>query len=100
VKNLADIKRRAKVGAVVTLTRHDKLIPERFPIKIGDKRRVAVAQGSGIAFEMPDGGNLSWLAWPKATSVRIIDADTFQVSLTGNGVFEKVMEYRFDKEGE
>jgi hypothetical protein len=80
MKTFADVKRRAVVGATLELE-----YAEGFAVlsKKGNPpaRKIAVKQTNAIAFEPCDwsGGKESWLWWPKASEIRIIDADTFEL---------------------
>lgn len=82
MKTLADVKRRAKVGALLALE-YEETHPILTRMGKGNPpaRRIAVQQTNAIAFEGTDwsGGQKSWLWWPKAAEVNIVDADTFEL---------------------
>lgn len=86
MKTLADVKRRAQVGVKVELRYADD-----FPLltRKGNPpvRKIAIVQGKSIAFEGTNwsGGRESWLEWPKASEVRIVGPDSFEIA--GMGVY-------------
>ena len=73
MRNLADVKRRCKLGVVVTMTQHD-LLPNGKLINV--PREIVHVQTNAIQFA---GG--SWLYWPKAGQVTVEDHDKFSIML-------------------
>ena len=73
MRNLTDIKRRLKVGNIVTMTQHDNYPHGEL---IGVPREIEHVQSNAIRFT---GG--SWLYWPRAKDITIEDHDKFSVML-------------------
>jgi hypothetical protein len=73
MKTLADIKRRAKLGAKLTLIHSN--MQHRF---LNVTRQVVVMQSNSIGLAVEADGVPSWFEWPKANTITIIDADTFR----------------------
>lgn len=87
VKTLADVKRRAQVGALLRLVYEDG---HRVLERRGNPpdRRIVVRQTNAIAFEACEWsqGRMSWMWWPKAAEVTV-DGDTFHVAGLGTYTF-------------
>ncbi len=84
MKTLADIKRRAQPGVWMTLTAFETRgtrIPHKF---LNVSRVVHAAQSNGIYLSatMSD-PSPSWLDWPKASEVTIVDENTFRIDCIG-----------------
>ena len=74
MKTLADIKRRMVPGTRLEVTGQTKR-----PVLIGTVRTVVAANGSSWTFTTDATGDDEHIqAWPKARSVRILDADAFE----------------------
>jgi hypothetical protein len=85
MKTLADIKRRAVVGAQLEVVGQTKR-----PVLIGTKRAITRSTGTHWHFTTDaegynDGAELDQ-PWPKARDTRIIDADTFEYDLRNGHV--------------
>jgi hypothetical protein len=79
MKTFADIKRRAVVGATLTMT-YNAYSAQFGTALIGKPRRVVIAQTNAIAMEsVRDDGRPSWLYWPAAKSVRVTGPDSFDI---------------------
>jgi hypothetical protein len=80
IKSFAELKRRLRPGVTITMVRRD--YPPLKGIGIdatGIPRKVVVAQSNAVAFESVRGdGKPSWLYWPKASEVELLD-DGFKV---------------------
>ena len=106
--SLASIKRRIAVGSKLQVVRHDwpalRLNGEtaaQYEAKQAAffaVREVVSIRGGEVGFktENPATGlpRTSYLAWPKANSVRET-AKGFQVDLNGDGKFTALMEYEY-----
>lgn len=82
MKTLAEIKRRAVVGSQLTLVSY-KINDVEAPVcKVrGITRRVKTVQTNQIQFEPhTQGARGSWLDWPKASEVKILDANAFEIN--------------------
>lgn len=86
MKTLADVKRRAVLGAKLKCTYawHDPR-----GVMVGSVREVSKVQSKMIALRMPDGRD-SWLQWPSAKEV-IVEGDSFTVYEAG----DKLLTYEF-----
>jgi hypothetical protein len=84
MKTLADVKRRLVVGARLTMTSHSWYPQGKL---IGLERKIEVRQSQSIKFE---GG--SWLQFPPASRVTVLDKDTFSIQLDPDDK-TKVMTY-------
>lgn len=76
IKSFAELKRRLQPGAVITLISRDT--EPLFPgyDGTGVQRKVLIAQGNAIAMEnpRPNDDRPSWLYWPKAAEVELLDS--------------------------
>lgn len=90
MKTAADIKRRALLGAVITMTHHGW-----FPNGdlIGVPRPVILVQSNAVAFTPVEGHGKSWLYWPPAKELRVTGPDSFDVML--GETWDKFMSYTF-----
>lgn len=80
IKSFAELKRKLQPGAVVTLLSRDHKPLFPVPDGTGMKRKVLIAQGNAIAMENPrDDSRPSWLYWPKASEVELLDDGGFKV---------------------
>ena len=86
--DLGKIKKLLTPGRQVQLVRHD-LLGDRVKPSMLEVRSVKLQQTNGVQFS-----NESWLWWPPALHVRIVDRG-FQVCLCGDGTFKKLMEYEW-----
>lgn len=91
MKTFADVKRRAIVGATLTMTQYvvnGKLA--NGPL-VGLPRKIKLVQTNAIQFEPhKPGSDGSWLFWTKASEVTINDANTFTIE------GDIALTYRFD----
>ena len=78
MKTLADIKRRATVGARLEVIEQTKR-----PVLVGTVRTITkVRSDRSYDFTSSNTGDETYCGtWPKASEVRIIDADTFEYNL-------------------
>ena len=78
MKTLADIKRRATVGARLEVIEQTKR-----PVLVGTVRTITkVCSASNYDFTSSHTGDETYnTTWPTARDVRIIDADTFEYDL-------------------
>lgn len=92
MKTLADVKRRAVVGAELVMEKYVVHGQERNGPLVGVPRKIKRVQGNAIQFEPhAPGKDGSWLQWPKASDVRIVDTDRFVVG----GDDQIQLHYRF-----
>jgi len=102
MKTLADFKRRLVVGQVVEKTFHlgDLIVngnTGQVNLRGGPKvmlQKVVKPQSQSVGFELLEGsqaGQTTWLQYPKAKDLKIVDADTAQVWDGG----ELILTYRF-----
>jgi hypothetical protein len=89
MRTLTDIKRRLAPGVVL-----ECIGQTRRPELVGTRRTVVKVQGNGYCFNL-DTGAESWMFWPKAAHVRVLDADTFEVDLASGGRVHGVVTLRF-----
>lgn len=100
--SLASIKRRITVGSKLQVIRHDWPMlrlngesAEQYAAKHAAffaVREVAIVQTGAVGFKT--GERVSWLSWPKASSIRETPTG-FQVDLNDTGNFDEVMEYEW-----
>lgn len=95
MKTFADLKRRFVVGATLVMERNDWAIPERPNPLLNVPRKIDRVTSSGIQFEPHHvDASGSWLPYPPAKMIGIIDADRFSVQLSPSDP-DKFMTYRF-----
>lgn len=91
MKTLADVKRRAQVGTTLVMEKYVVNGRECAGKIVGVPRKIISVHSSSIQFAPVDENSSgSWLYWPKAKDVRIIDEDRF---VTGGDMVE--LHYRF-----
>lgn len=88
MKTFADLKRKLVVGVTVTMTHH-WWEQGRSPL-VGIPRKITIKQTNALQFE---GG--SWLFWPKATQINIINDKEFSVQLDPENP-KAIMSYRVE----
>lgn len=85
MRTLADIKRRAVIGArleVIEQTRRPVLVGTVRTIMEGPAHRIEAGSADRRCYDWADeAGEHYCTNWPKAASVRVIDADTFEYDL-------------------
>lgn len=78
MKTWSDVKNRLKVGTTLTQTKHSGANP----VLVGVARKIKYRQTNAIQFEPHQAGKSgSWLYFPKASQVTIVDDNTFAIDL-------------------
>jgi hypothetical protein len=83
VKSFADVKRRMQPRVVLQVVANT-----RWPYLNGQLREVVKPQGNGAYCDViagPRVGERIHVTYPPATATRIVDADTFDMALRGEG---------------
>jgi len=85
--SLAALKRRIRVGTRLTVEAHSN---PRAAAIVGVTRTVEAVQQNAVALTSTDGGPPSWLYWPPAKEVEMIDAHRFAVSSRGTRIVYRI----------
>lgn len=79
MKTLSDIKRRCVVGQKLQLTYHWINNPN-LPLQVGAIRSIQKSLATKTQFSpLPNKTEGSWLAWPKASDVKVISDNEFHI---------------------
>jgi hypothetical protein len=89
MKTFTDIKKRFVLGQSLTMLEHSSPLAGGL---VGIPRKIKTVQSNAIQFEPHvEGKQGSWLQYPKASAVTILDNDSFKIDF-GFGY----MTYKFD----
>ena len=93
IRTLADIKRRMQVG--VRLTSIYRAPTFEFPLGDPDPviqpREVLEVKAGGVWMSSTNKSGRSWMEWPMASDIRIVDGDSFEVLEDG----ARILSYHF-----